>query len=240
MGRAIIRQADAFCSMSRCRTWTPSSAARCAPRSPGSNAAWASPPSTSPTTRPSDDARRPDRGPARRPDATDRNPHDLYHKPANMFWPGSRLPPMNFIPGAAADTIETPFGEVALTADRLQAIAGRGLVILGIRPQHFEDLALVDAADRGRGQTLTATVDVTECSGRALRLHSLRRTRRRLQKTQRPPTRTPQRTTPHTTSGIPARRQQSPRRHRNRTLVDTEQVDLFDPATGENLTRYPD
>ena len=82
-------------------------------------------------------------------------PHDLYDTPANMFVAGFiGSPPMNFIPGVAdQDTIETPFGDVALTVDRLKGVAGRGLVILGIRPQHFEDLALVDAADRSRGQS---------------------------------------------------------------------------------------
>ncbi len=43
MGRAIVRR--------RCRTWTRSCACRCGPRSPGSSASWASPPSTSRTTR---------------------------------------------------------------------------------------------------------------------------------------------------------------------------------------------
>jgi Fe-S cluster assembly ATPase SufC len=38
-------------STSRCPTWTPSCAGRCALRSPGSNAGSASPPSTSPMTR---------------------------------------------------------------------------------------------------------------------------------------------------------------------------------------------
>ena len=40
------------CSTSRCRTSTPSCAARCAPRSCACSAGWGSPPSTSPTTRP--------------------------------------------------------------------------------------------------------------------------------------------------------------------------------------------
>ena len=40
-----------------------------------------------------------------------------------------------------------------------------GLVVVGIRPQHFEDAALVEASARSRGQTFTATVDVTEWLG---------------------------------------------------------------------------
>src|SRR6476620_3133504 len=94
-------------------------------------------------------------------------PHDLYDSPANMFVAGFiGSPPMNFIPGVTTDdAIQTPFGDVALTVDRLKGAVGHGLVILGIRPQHFEDLALVDAAARSRGQSLHATVDVTEWLG---------------------------------------------------------------------------
>ena len=53
MGRAIVRDRPTrSCSTSRCPTSTPSCAARCAPRSCACSAGWASPPSTSPTTRP--------------------------------------------------------------------------------------------------------------------------------------------------------------------------------------------
>src|SRR6188768_1763335 len=68
------------------------------------------------------------------------SPHDLYDSPANLFVAGFiGSPPMNFIPGRVRDgAIETPFGEVATTHDRLSAAAGHDLVILGVRPQHFE------------------------------------------------------------------------------------------------------
>src|SRR3954453_12048471 len=95
------------------------------------------------------------------------SPRELYEQPVNLFVAGFiGSPPMNFIPGVpSGSTIQTPFGDVALTVDRLKGAAGHGLVILGIRPQHFEDLALVDAATRSRGQSLSATVDVTEWLG---------------------------------------------------------------------------
>src|SRR3954462_6626691 len=94
-------------------------------------------------------------------------PRELYTQPVNLFVAGFiGSPPMNFIPGVTAqDAIQTPFGDIALTVDRLKGAAGHGLVILGIRPQHFEDLALVDSAACSRGQSLTATVDVTEWLG---------------------------------------------------------------------------
>ena len=81
-------------------------------------------------------------------------PHELYDAPANMFVAGFiGSPPMNFIPGVTTqDTIQTPFGDIALTVDRLKGAAGHGLVILGIRPQHFEDLALVNASAAAVGR----------------------------------------------------------------------------------------
>jgi multiple sugar transport system ATP-binding protein len=41
-------------------------------------------------------------------------------------------------------------------------------VILGIRPQHFEDASLMSDEKPARGQTFTATVDVTEWLGNEL------------------------------------------------------------------------
>ena len=168
-------------------------------------------------------------------------PHDLYDTPANMFVAGFiGSPPMNFIPGVAGqDTIETPFGEVALTVDRLKGVAGRGLVILGIRPQHFEDLALVEASDRSRGQTLTANVDVTEWLGDELYAYipyeapedvakKVKDLQRELDSEQ---LRTQLVVSLHADSKV---------RDGGETELwfDPEQVHLFDPSTGENLTRY--
>ena len=169
-------------------------------------------------------------------------PHDLYDAPANMFVAGFiGSPPMNFIPGVPTqDIIETPFGDVALTVDRLKGAVGHGLVVLGIRPQHFEDLALVDAAARSRGQTLTATVDVTEWLGDELYAYipydapedvtkKLKELQRELDSEQ---LRTQLVVSLHADSKV---------RDGSETELwfDPEQAHLFDPATGENLTRYP-
>ena len=169
-------------------------------------------------------------------------PHDLYDTPANMFVAGFiGSPPMNFIPGTATeDTIETPFGDVALTVDRLKGAAGHGLVVLGVRPQHFEDLALVDASARSRGQTLTATVDVTEWLGDELYAYipydapedvttKLKDLQRELDSEQ---LRTQLVVSLHADSKVHDGSE-------TELWFDPEQAHLFDPATGENLTRYP-
>src|SRR5262245_1493013 len=67
-------------------------------------------------------------------------PHDLYDSPVNLFVAGFiGSPPMNFIPGQVrGGVVETPFGELAV-ANRLKNASGHELVIIGVRPQHFED-----------------------------------------------------------------------------------------------------
>jgi multiple sugar transport system ATP-binding protein len=168
--------------------------------------------------------------------------HELYDSPTNMFVAGFiGSPPMNFIPGVTKeDAIETPFGNIALTHDRLKGAAGHGLVILGIRPQHFEDRALVDPSIRNRGQTLTAHVDVTEWLGNELYAYipydapedvsnKLKDLQRELDSEQ---MRTQLVVSLHADSKV---------RDGTDTELwfDPEQVHLFDPATGDNLTRYP-
>ena len=52
MGRAIVRDPQAFLMDEPCPTWTPSCGCRCGPPWPGCRTSSAPPPSTSPTTRP--------------------------------------------------------------------------------------------------------------------------------------------------------------------------------------------
>jgi multiple sugar transport system ATP-binding protein len=168
-------------------------------------------------------------------------PHDLYDTPANLFVAGFiGSPPMNFIPGRVRDgAIETPFGDISVTTDRLRRSAGRELVIVGIRPQHFEDASILDAATRARGQTFTAHVDVTEWLGNELYAYvpydaphdvtkQLKELQRELDSEQ------------MRTQLIVVLSAES--RITDGTVTDlwfsSEQVHIFDPATGENLTQY--
>ncbi|GAA4606439.1 multiple sugar transport system ATP-binding protein [Actinoplanes octamycinicus] len=94
----------------------------------------------------------------------------LYEEPANLFVAGFiGSPPMNFVPGRVkGGQIDTPFGTVAATGPRLARVTDHELVIIGLRPEHFEDAELVAPEKRARGRTFSAEVDVTEWLGAQL------------------------------------------------------------------------
>jgi len=94
-------------------------------------------------------------------------PRELYQQPVNLFVAGFiGSPPMNFIPGRVnGDTLEFPFVTVNLDPDQAAAVAGKDLVLAGIRPEYFETADLVDESRRPSGTTFTAVVDVIEWLG---------------------------------------------------------------------------
>jgi multiple sugar transport system ATP-binding protein len=92
-------------------------------------------------------------------------PRELYENPGNLFVAGFiGSPPMNFLPATVEGTsVKLPFGSVEIPADKAQKAAGRGLLIAGIRPEHFEDASVVDSSRVG--STFRAKVDVVEWLG---------------------------------------------------------------------------
>jgi multiple sugar transport system ATP-binding protein len=77
-------------------------------------------------------------------------------------------PAMNFLPAGIEDgRLRTPIGDVAMTDEQRAAVAEHNIgrdVIIGLRPEDFEDLALVHD-HREAGGTFTATIDVVESMG---------------------------------------------------------------------------
>jgi multiple sugar transport system ATP-binding protein len=96
-------------------------------------------------------------------------PEELYERPRNLFVAGFiGSPAMNFLPASLEDgRLRTPLGDVALPADMRaklqQTDAGRDL-IMGIRPENFEDAAMLNGK-RDQGLTFPATIDVLESLG---------------------------------------------------------------------------
>jgi multiple sugar transport system ATP-binding protein len=97
-------------------------------------------------------------------------PSELYGAPKNLFVAGFiGSPSMNFLPGELdGDSIKTPLG-VIKTPDsvrsRLQSGPGGGRsgVIVGMRPEDFEDASVV--GERSDGITFDAKIDVLESMG---------------------------------------------------------------------------
>jgi multiple sugar transport system ATP-binding protein len=94
-------------------------------------------------------------------------PRELYERPVNMFVAGFiGSPPMNFVPGTLEGaTLKLPFVSIDLPADMRAAVGERDHLMAGIRPEAFEDVALLDSTKRERGVTFAVTVDVVEWLG---------------------------------------------------------------------------
>ena len=98
------------------------------------------------------------------------SPAHLYNHPNNLFVAGFiGSPSMNFLPGELdGDNLKIPLGTFRIPDElrqRLQAGPGGGRngVIVGLRPEHFEDAAL--AGDRSEGHKFRAKIDVLESMG---------------------------------------------------------------------------
>jgi multiple sugar transport system ATP-binding protein len=98
------------------------------------------------------------------------SPQFLYDNPANLFVAGFiGSPSMNFVPATLeSGALRSALGTVALSdrARRLvEASDAPREVIAGVRPEHFEDAALLDDDQKRGGTTFTAQVDVLESMG---------------------------------------------------------------------------
>jgi len=94
-------------------------------------------------------------------------PRELYEQPANLFVAGFiGSPPMNFLPAAVrGDTLRLPFLTCPLRSDIAAEVADGQVLIAGARPEYFEDATLVDERKRDRGVVFEVEVDVTEWLG---------------------------------------------------------------------------
>jgi multiple sugar transport system ATP-binding protein len=92
-------------------------------------------------------------------------PRELYENPGNLFVAGFiGSPPMNFVPAEVDGTsVKLPFGTVSISEEKAAKAQGKGLLIAGIRPEHFEDASVMET--KKEGSTFTARVDATEWLG---------------------------------------------------------------------------
>jgi len=98
------------------------------------------------------------------------SPKELYDSPVNLFVAGFiGSPAMNFLGGTLEDSkLRTSLGDFQLS-DRLRReveSAGPGReVIVGLRPENFEDASLVAPDARPNGITFRTSIDVLESLG---------------------------------------------------------------------------
>jgi multiple sugar transport system ATP-binding protein len=164
-------------------------------------------------------------------------PRELYTNPGNLFVAGFiGSPPMNFLPATVeGTTVKLPFGEVQLPADKAEKAAGKGLLIAGIRPEHFEDASV--KVDKGAGSTFHAKVDVVEWLGNEAYAYIPFEAPPEVQTQLQQLERDLDGDTLHTQLVVSLDGASRVAEGDDAEIwVDSSKMHLFDPATGENLT----
>jgi multiple sugar transport system ATP-binding protein len=104
------------------------------------------------------------------------SPMELYNSPRNLFVAGFiGSPGMNFLPATIdGNTARLPMVDVPLpqeVRERIGRIEPNKKLIAGIRPEDFEDAAMVPAETKGRGTTFTTKFDLVEAMGAEFYVH---------------------------------------------------------------------
>jgi len=98
------------------------------------------------------------------------SPQELYDRPVNLFVAGFiGSPAMNFMAGTLEDgKLRTGLGDITLSGRMRQEVESAGTgreVIVGIRPENFEDASFVAPHEKPKGLTFHADIDVIESLG---------------------------------------------------------------------------
>ncbi|MCM4082859.1 ABC transporter ATP-binding protein [Paractinoplanes hotanensis] len=98
------------------------------------------------------------------------DPQTLYDNPVNLFVAGFiGSPSMNFLAATVEESVlRTPLGDLPLVDRMRSALSGADApreLIVGIRPEHFEDAALIEEHQRTKGFEFTMPVDLVESMG---------------------------------------------------------------------------
>ena len=98
------------------------------------------------------------------------SPKELYDRPVNLFVAGFiGSPAMNFLSGTLEEgLLRTSLGDFQLSDRLRQEVERSGTgrdVIVGLRPENFEDASLVSPDNRQYGITFRAKIDVYESLG---------------------------------------------------------------------------
>ena len=169
------------------------------------------------------------------------SPRELYENPGNLFVAGFiGSPPMNFLPATVEGTsVKLPFGSVEIPPEKAAKAEGRGLLIAGIRPEHFEDASVMDEVPTG--STFHAKVDVVEWLGNEayayLPFEAPPEVQEQLQQLEKDLDGESLRTQLVVSLDGASRVAEGDEAE---IWVNTAKMHLFDPVTGENLTVDPE
>ncbi|NPC95785.1 ABC transporter ATP-binding protein [Nocardioides sp. zg-DK7169] len=164
-------------------------------------------------------------------------PRELYTQPNNLFVAGFiGSPPMNFLPATVeGDQVSLPFGKVRIPQAKAERVQGRGLLIAGVRPEHFEDADVVGKP--GDGSTFRAKVDVVEWLGNEsyayIPFEAPPEVQAQLDQLERDLDGEAMRTQLVVSLDGASRIREGDEAE---LWIETDQMHLFDPETGENLT----
>ena len=96
------------------------------------------------------------------------SPRGLYEQPANLFVAGFiGSPPMNFLPATVeGEKLRLPLFDVPMDDRLKRAVGDRDVLIVGVRPDAFEDTDVMQ--ETKEGLTFEVEIDVTEWLGEVL------------------------------------------------------------------------
>ena len=170
-------------------------------------------------------------------------PQELYDAPHNLFVAGFiGSPAMNFLPATVEQgMLRTALGDLPLddrTRRALETHDAPREVIVGVRPEHFEDAALVH--DSGGGVTFTADVEVVESLGSDVHAYlSIEGGRASAAELAELAADAGADETGAGDDQVVARLDTTTRAREGEPLevwLDTRRIHVFDPGTGQNLT----
>lgn len=95
------------------------------------------------------------------------SPRELYEQPVNLFVAGFiGSPSMNFLPASLEGNIlSTAIGDIEISPEKADKGRDRPVLLVGVRPEFFEDASLVEEHKLHHGSTFTAELTHTEWLG---------------------------------------------------------------------------
>jgi multiple sugar transport system ATP-binding protein len=168
------------------------------------------------------------------------SPRELYEQPVNLFVAGFiGSPPMNLLPATVhGDKVELPLVTVDLPEHVRGKVPEDKLLIAGIRPEYFADASVVDPEKLAKGATFRTTIDVVEWLGNEayayIPYEAPHEVASQLAELERELDSEALRTQLIVSLDSASRVKDGETAD---VFVDARKMHLFDPASGENLTR---